>query len=83
MLTEEEVIKTSKKIHNQKFQDLFGNNIFKEEDTPSGSTDKTLSPAKLKEISGSDIFADGKAATRDYLGGIRKPPGGGSSITLL
>ncbi|KAM0936907.1 hypothetical protein DsansV1_C26g0193581 [Dioscorea sansibarensis] len=83
MSTEEEVIKTSKKIHNQKYQDLFGNNIFKEEDTPSGSTDKTLSPAKLKEISGSDIFADGKAATMDYLGGIRKPPGGESSITLL
>ncbi|KAH7652750.1 DNA oxidative demethylase protein [Dioscorea alata] len=83
-LTEEEIIKTSKKIHNQKFQDLFGNNIFKEEDAPSSAlTDKTLSPAKLKEMSGSDIFADGKAATRDYLGGVRKPPGGGSSLTLL
>ncbi|KAJ0975061.1 hypothetical protein J5N97_017026 [Dioscorea zingiberensis] len=81
-LTEEQVIKTSKKIHNQKFQDLSGNDIFKEDTLPGSADNKTLSPAKLKEMSGSDIFADGKAATRDYLGGVRKPPGGGSSITL-
>ncbi|KAJ0975036.1 hypothetical protein J5N97_017001 [Dioscorea zingiberensis] len=81
-LTEEQVIKTSKKINNQKFQDLSGNDIFKEDTLPGSADNKTLSPAKLKEMSGSDIFADGKAATRDYLGGVRKPPGGGSSITL-
>jgi hypothetical protein len=74
-------VKTAKKIHNQKFQELTGNNIFKEDalTTP----EKSLSSAKLKEMSGSDIFADGKAASRDYLGGVRKPPGGESSIALI
>ncbi|KAJ0939631.1 hypothetical protein HanRHA438_Chr02g0063361 [Helianthus annuus] len=33
-------------------------------------------------MSGSNIFADGKAESRDYLG-ARKPPGGDSSIALL
>ncbi|XP_062184599.1 uncharacterized protein LOC133888391 [Phragmites australis] len=78
---EDPVVKTAKKIHNQKFQELTGNNIFKE-DAPA-SAEKSLSSAKLKEMSGSDIFADGKAASRDYLGGVRKPPGGESSITLI
>ncbi|KAL6845886.1 hypothetical protein ACP4OV_024461 [Aristida adscensionis] len=77
---EEPVVKTAKKIHNQKFQELTGNNIFKE-DAPS--SEKSISSAKLKEMSGNDIFADGKAASRDYLGGVRKPPGGESSIALI
>ncbi|XP_006652354.2 uncharacterized protein LOC102706094 [Oryza brachyantha] len=80
--SEEPVVKTSKKIHNQKFQELTGNNIFKE-DAPPASAEKSLSSAKLKEMSGSDIFADGAAAPRDYLGGVRKPPGGESSIALI
>ncbi|KAF0890356.1 hypothetical protein E2562_002755 [Oryza meyeriana var. granulata] len=80
--SEEPVVKTSKKIHNQKFQELTGNNIFKE-DAPPASAEKSLSSAKLKEMSGSDIFADGTAAPRDYLGGVRKPPGGESSIALI
>lgn len=75
-------VKATKKIHNQKFQELTGNNIFKE-DAPAGSAEKSLSTAKLKEISGSNIFADEKAASRDYFGGVRKPPGGGSSIALV
>ncbi|ONM16995.1 hypothetical protein ZEAMMB73_Zm00001d003464 [Zea mays] len=79
--SEEPVVKTAKKIHNQKFQELTGNNIFKE-DVPS-SAEKSLSSAKLKEMSGSDIFADGTPAPREYLGGIRKPPGGESSIALI
>jgi hypothetical protein len=74
-------VKTAKKIHNQKFQELTGNNIFKE-DAPA-TAEKSLSSAKLKEMSGSDIFADGKAASRDFLGGVRKPPGGESSIALI
>ncbi|TVT98243.1 hypothetical protein EJB05_56462 [Eragrostis curvula] len=78
---EDPVVKTAKKIHNQKFQELTGNNIFKE-DAPA-SAEKSLSSAKLKEMSGNDIFADGKAASRDYLGGVRKPPGGESSIALI
>ncbi|PKA60499.1 hypothetical protein AXF42_Ash017905 [Apostasia shenzhenica] len=79
---EQAVVKTSKKIHNQKFQELTGNDIFKG-DAQLASLEKPLSSAKLKEMSGSDIFADGKAASRDYFGGVRKPPGGGSSIALL
>lgn len=45
--------------------------------------EKPLSVAKLREMSGNDIFADGKVETRDYLGGVRKPPGGESSIALV
>ena len=74
-------MKTAKKLHNQKFQELTGNNIFNE-DAPSAG-EKSLSSAKLKEMSGNDIFADGKAASRDFLGGVRKPPGGESSIALI
>ncbi|CAL5326796.1 unnamed protein product [Camellia sinensis] len=79
---EEPVVKTAKKIHDQKFAELTGNDIFKGE-VPPGSAEKSLSDAKLREMSGSDIFADGKAESRDYLGGVRKPPGGESSISLV
>ncbi|CAN7120348.1 unnamed protein product [Brassica rapa subsp. narinosa] len=49
------LVKTSKKIHDQKFQELTGNGIFK----------------------------DGKSESRDYFGGVKKPPGGESSISLV
>ncbi|XP_004500620.1 uncharacterized protein [Cicer arietinum] len=77
-----EPVKTAKKILNQKFAELSGNNIFKG-DVPPSSAEKSLSGAKLREISGSNIFADGKVESRDYLGGVRKPPGGESSIALV
>ncbi|KAL0432706.1 UNVERIFIED_CONTAM: hypothetical protein Slati_2604900 [Sesamum latifolium] len=80
--SEESVIKTAKKIPNQKFSELSGNNIFKE-DAPPASAEKPLSSAKLREMSGSNIFADGKVESRDYFGGVRKPPGGESSIALV
>ncbi|KAF3445803.1 hypothetical protein FNV43_RR10980 [Rhamnella rubrinervis] len=80
--SEEPVLKTAKKIYNQKFSELSGNDIFKG-DAPPSSADKSLSSAKLREISGNDIFADGKVESRDYLGGVRKPPGGESSIALV
>ncbi|CAN6206133.1 unnamed protein product [Urochloa humidicola] len=79
---EDSVVKTAKKIPTKKFTDLTGNGIFKDDETP-GMAEKHLSTAKLKEMTGSDIFADGKAPSRDYLGGIRKPPGGESSIALV
>ncbi|RDX73531.1 hypothetical protein CR513_46844, partial [Mucuna pruriens] len=82
LLNGEPIKKTMRKIHDQKLADLTGNNIFKG-DVPAGSPEKTLSRAKLREMAGSDIFADGKTKTRDYLRGARKPPGGGSSIALL
>lgn len=80
MFNEEHVVKTSKKIPNQKFAELSGNDIFKGDAPPT--SDKPLSSAKLQEMSGSDIFADGKVESRDYLG-ARKPPGGDSSIALV
>lgn len=75
-------MKTAKKIPNQKFAELSGNNIFKG-DSPPSAAEKSLSGAKLREISGSNIFADGKVESRDYFGGVRKPPGGESSIALV
>ncbi|KAK8710928.1 hypothetical protein V6N13_146237 [Hibiscus sabdariffa] len=80
--TDEPVVKATKKIHNLKFQELTGNGIFKG-DVPSGSAEKPLSRAKVQEMSGNDIFSDGKAESRDYFGGVRKPPGGDSSIALV
>ncbi|XP_071711813.1 uncharacterized protein [Rutidosis leptorrhynchoides] len=74
---------TKKIIHNQKFAELTGNDIFKGDTTIHGSTEKPLSSAKRREMSGSDIFADGKVESRDYLGGVRKPPGGESNIALV
>ncbi|KAL5992381.1 hypothetical protein ACLOJK_013298 [Asimina triloba] len=82
IFSDETVVKTAKKIHNQKVAELTGNDIFKG-DAPPGSSEKSLSVAKLREMSGSNIFADGKAASRDYLGGVRKPPGGESNIALV
>ncbi|KAK7410532.1 hypothetical protein VNO78_01375 [Psophocarpus tetragonolobus] len=75
-------MKTAKKIYNKKFAELSGNDIFKG-DVPPSSAEKSLSGAKLREMSGSNIFADGKVEARDYLGGVRKPPGGESSIALV
>ncbi|XP_021273895.1 uncharacterized protein LOC110409011 [Herrania umbratica] len=82
LFSEGPVVKTAKKIHNQKFQELTGNNIFKGDVHP-GSAEKPLSRAKLREMSGNNIFSDGKVESRDYLGGVRKPPGGESSIALI
>ncbi|KAK7247426.1 hypothetical protein RIF29_42309 [Crotalaria pallida] len=81
---DDSVKKTAKKIHDQKFADLTGNNIFKGDVPPAGSAEKPLSSAKLREMSGSDIFAVGKAEeTRDFTRGSRKPPGGVSTIALI
>jgi len=71
-----------KKIHDQKFAEMTGNNIFKG-DAPAGSPEKPSSRAKLREMAGNDIFADGKAENRDNIRGARRPPGGGSSIALV
>ncbi|KAI3460026.1 hypothetical protein Pfo_016689 [Paulownia fortunei] len=81
-LSEESAIKTAKKIPNQKLSEISGNDIFKGV-APPASAEKPLSSAKLREMSGSNIFADGKVESRDYLGGVRKPPGGESSIALV
>lgn len=82
MFGEEPVVKTAEKIHNQKFAEPTGNDNFIG-DVPPGSAEKHLNTAKLKEMGGNNIFADGRVEARDYLGGVRKPPGGKSSIALV
>ncbi|KAH0727719.1 uncharacterized protein [Solanum tuberosum] len=80
----EPVVEPVKKIHNQKVAELNGNGIFKGDTvTPPGSSEKSLSRSKLREMSGSGIFSDGKAESRVCYGGVRKPPGGESSIRLF
>lgn len=80
----EPVVEPVKKIHNQKVADLYGNRIFKQGDdvTPPGSSEKSLSKSKLREMSGSGIFSDAKTESRVCFGGVRQPPGGESSIRL-
>ncbi|KAH7432359.1 hypothetical protein KP509_07G018800 [Ceratopteris richardii] len=73
---------TARKVHDQKVAELTGNNIFKG-DSPINTSEKPVSIAKLREMTGSDIFADEKPIGRDCVGGIRKPPGGESSISLV
>ncbi|OIT19129.1 PREDICTED: uncharacterized protein LOC109221840 [Nicotiana attenuata] len=79
---DEQAVKTAKRIPEKKLAELTGNDIFKG-DTPPASAEKHLSSAKLREMSGSNIFADGKVESRDFYGGVRKPPGGESSIALV
>ena len=79
---DEDVDHSAKKLNAHKVFELTGNNIFKD-DAPSTLMEKSLSAAKRREITGSDIFADEKPVVRDHLGGIRKPPGGGSNLTLV
>ena len=62
--------KTAMKITCQKFTVLTEDNILEGDEAPV-SAKKHLSSAKLKEMAGSDIFADGKVQTREYLGGNR------------
>ncbi|CAI8618958.1 unnamed protein product [Vicia faba] len=78
--SEESVQKNSKKMHGQKFAELTGNNIFKGDVTPESVEKPPSMVAKLREMKGSDIFADGKAENRDRLLGARRHAGGGSSI---
>ncbi len=80
----DEIDSVARKLHDQKKAELSGHDIFSEENAmvSEKSLHHQLSQAKLKEISGSDIFSDDKPAGRDLIGGIRKPPGGGSTISL-
>lgn len=80
MYGEESVQKTSRKIHDQKFADLTGNNIFKGDVTPGSVEKHPNMVARLREMAGNDIFADGKAENRDRLLGGRRHAGGGSNI---
>lgn len=73
---------SARKCNIHKVAELSGNNIFKE-DTPPSLAERSQSAAKRKEINGNDIFADEKPVLREHFGGIRKPPGGGSSLALV
>ncbi|XP_020238289.1 uncharacterized protein LOC109817453 [Cajanus cajan] len=81
LFSDETVKKTLRQVHLQKSADLTGNNIF-QGDVPAGSPERPSSRAKLREMAGNDIFADGKAETREYIGS-RRPPSGGSRIALV
>ena len=89
VLGEEPVVKTARKIYDRKFSELSGSNTFNESggdrdaSAPPASAEKPLSVAKLREMTGSDIFADEKVSSREYYGGVRKPPGGESTIALV
>ncbi|XP_062215448.1 uncharacterized protein LOC133916003 [Phragmites australis] len=74
--------KTAKKITSNKSTDLTGDANLVGDSAPA-STEKQLSSAKLKEITGSNIFADGKAPTGERAGRTRQPPGGDSTISLV
>ncbi|CAF2276712.1 uncharacterized protein LOC106446403 isoform X2 [Brassica napus] len=82
--SEEHVVKSSRKIHNNpRFQQLTSNGIFKSDKIPPGYSEKMHSSAKSREMRGNNIFADGKSEYRDYYGGARRPPGGESSLSLV
>ncbi|BBM97458.1 hypothetical protein MPTK1_1g05870 [Marchantia polymorpha subsp. ruderalis] len=75
---------SARKVDPHKIAELSGNNIFADDpQTPVADPHHHLSHAKLREMSGSDIFKDDKPVNRDSIGGIRKPPGGGSTIALV
>lgn len=67
-----------KKVSEKKLRDLMGTGEYKGEPTVLNTSD-----AKIKELRGCDIFKDEQPVIRDSLGGIRQPPGGESSITLI
>jgi hypothetical protein len=60
-------------------------NIMFSHEEPAGKTSKKL--RIYPEVCGADrlwyIFADGKAESRDHFGGVRRPPCGESSISLV
>ncbi|KAJ1257623.1 hypothetical protein BS78_10G010200 [Paspalum vaginatum] len=66
----------------KKVNDLTGNDIFKG-DVPPPSTEKHLSTTKLRGITGSNIFADGKDLIRERVCGNHKTPGSKGSIALV
>jgi len=73
------------KKHEMKSAELSGNNIFHGQSNNPGDDMpqyQQRSSAKVREMSGSDIFSNDQPKARNTVGGIRKPPGGGSTIML-
>eukprot|EP00850_Spirogloea_muscicola_P002238 SM000008S22327 [mRNA] locus=s8:1169265:1170358:+ [translate_table: standard] len=67
-----------RKMNDRKVADLLGRGLYADE-APA----LPLSDAKRRELVGSNIFAEDKPAVRESVGGLRKPPGGESSLTLM
>lgn len=82
---DEEIDNVTHKLSGLKCAELSGHDIFSDaNNVPNAKPHHHhLSEAKLKEIAGHDIFSDDKPRARDVLGGIKKPPGGASSIALV
>lgn len=71
--------------HEMKQSELLGNNIFQGGSNSPGDDPtqyQQRSSAKVREMSGSDIFSNDQPKARNTVGGIRKPPGGGSTVVL-
>lgn len=78
-------VKTAKKKgSSNKSTDLMNGKAISERDSAAPAGKQPLNRAKPKGLSGSSIFADGKASTTgDHAGRrTRQPPGGDSSILL-
>ncbi|XP_042410848.1 uncharacterized protein LOC122000539 [Zingiber officinale] len=97
ILLSESEPRSQKRVSDAKSRELSGHDIFAPpprefplvqkvaELRGNGAGERIVSEVKLREMTGNDIFGKGESAapSRDYLGGVRKPPGGGSNITLL
>ncbi|XP_074577800.1 uncharacterized protein LOC141834323 isoform X2 [Curcuma longa] len=99
LLSESAEPRSKKRVSDAKSRELSGHDIFAPPPPPEfppaekvaefmragNGGERIVSEAKLREMTGNDIFGKGEGAapSRDYLGGVRKPPGGGSNITLV
>eukprot|EP00897_Mesotaenium_endlicherianum_P008700 jgi/Mesen1/7859/ME000042S07303 len=70
-----------RRVSDQKVLDLVGRGSEQQGAAPHGTP--AVSEAKQREMQGCNIFVDEKPFVRDSLGGVRKPPGGESSLTLV
>ncbi|KAG0574308.1 hypothetical protein KC19_VG252900 [Ceratodon purpureus] len=82
ILHEENPDPYGQKKHEMKSAELSGNNIFHDNASAETPLYHQRSVAKVREMSGSDIFSNDQPKARNTVGGIRKPPGGGSTILL-
>ncbi|GBG88658.1 hypothetical protein CBR_g48189 [Chara braunii] len=83
---------SSRKARETKLAELSGTNIFSEPTAAATASPDSrngfvapqpISDAKRREMIGNDIFANHKPVCRDCVGGVRKPPGGESSLSLF
>ncbi|XP_042414951.1 uncharacterized protein LOC122004088 isoform X1 [Zingiber officinale] len=91
ILLSESEPRSQKRMSDAKSRELSGHDIFappprefplklqaqKVAELRGNGGERTVSEAKQREMAGNDIFGKGEGAapSRDYLGGVRKPPG--------